>query len=98
MPIQGAKPASEFSEYLPETRFNTSADFNMYPMRIFAVYTYTNKFKTKILYWNDQHFETEFKILWYGNIMCYVMRDTIKLLVSTYLMSVQKCTNYISRN
>ena len=25
----------EFSEYLLETRFNTSADFNTYPIRIF---------------------------------------------------------------
>ena len=27
----------EFSEYLPETRFNTSADFNTYPIRIFVL-------------------------------------------------------------
>ena len=27
----------EFSEYLLETRVNTSADFNMYPIQIFQV-------------------------------------------------------------
>ena len=27
----------EFSEYLLETRFNTSADFNTYPIRIFII-------------------------------------------------------------
>ena len=27
----------EFSEYLLETRINTSADFNMYPIRIFYI-------------------------------------------------------------
>ena len=27
----------EFSEYLLETRFNTSADFNTYPIRIFSI-------------------------------------------------------------
>ena len=28
----------EFSEYLLETRFNTSADFNTYPIRIFLIF------------------------------------------------------------
>ena len=28
----------EFSEYLLETRVNTSADFNTYPIRIFILY------------------------------------------------------------
>ena len=36
--VRGCLPVSvldEFSEYLLETRVNTSADFNMYPIRIF---------------------------------------------------------------
>ena len=32
----------EFSEYLLETRFNTSADFNTYPMRIFLFCSYSS--------------------------------------------------------
>ena len=30
----------EFSEFLPENRVLTSADFNMYPIRIFFLYYY----------------------------------------------------------
>ena len=32
----------EFSEYLLETRFNTSADFNTYPIRIFCNRAYVS--------------------------------------------------------
>ena len=33
----------EFSEYLLETRVNTSADFNTYPIRIFLIHQSVTK-------------------------------------------------------
>ena len=39
----------EFSEYLLETRVNTSADFNTYPIRIFHMYTMWSLIRKKLI-------------------------------------------------
>ena len=65
----------EFSEYLLETRFNTSADFNTYPIRIFLYYFF------------NLHLFHDFSQLH----ICWSVRNRMFLKELSFFMSIVNC-------